>query len=364
MQDLKRQSNRRPAVRRLRTSSVSARKNRSNPIPGLPVKLRKPNTEPAYKNSWLPPYFVENEPAYLRMKIRWLIQKFIGFCGLVFILWLSGGSVWVGQGFFQQPLTKVMIKGNQLLDDVDVLRKSGLRQGQHLSDLKPYRLAARLQTHPIVQKADIRRKFPDEVHLNITEYQPVAVLTISQETNIFSPASLTKTDYVLIGNNQRLLKQLPIDLLHDSPHKNLPLIDGLKVQSITLGSRLDSPVLERGLRFLATFQQMAAAQKIELPKTQLELESLFRIVDWTTQPIHIDISDPLNLKINWPLNIINLQPDSPEPLRTVPLTIQMGSRNFGERLLTFQNIYPALDKQHPRLKSIDLRYKNRVLLVP
>jgi cell division septal protein FtsQ len=343
---------------------MSARKNRSNPIPGLPVKLRKPNAEPAYKNSWLPPYFLENEPAYLRIKIHWLIQKFIGFCGLVFILWLAGGSVWVGQAFFQQPLTKVLIKGNQLLDDVDVLRMSGLRQGQHLSDLEPYRLAARLQTHPIVQKADIRRKFPDEVHLNITEYQPVAVLTISQETNTFSPASLSKTKYVLIGKNQRLLKQLPIDILRDSPHKKLPLIDGLTVQSITLGSRLDSPVLERGLRFLATFQQMAAARKIELPKTQLELENQFRIVDWTTQPIHIDISDPLNLKINWPLNIFNLQPDSPEPLRTVPLTIQMGSRNFGERLLTFQNIYPVLDKQHPRLKSIDLRYKNRVLLVP
>ena len=268
---------------------MSARKNRSNPIPGLPVKLRKPNAEPAYKNSWLPPYFLENEPAYLRIKIHWLIQKFIGFCGLVFILWLAGGSVWVGQAFFQQPLTKVLIKGNQLLDDVDVLRMSGLRQGQHLSDLEPYRLAARLQTHPIVQKADIRRKFPDEVHLNITEYQPVAVLTISQETNTFSPASLSKTKYVLIGKNQRLLKQLPIDILRDSPHKKLPLIDGLTVQSITLGSRLDSPVLERGLRFLETFQQMAAAQKIELPKTQLELESQFRIVDWTTQPIHIDI---------------------------------------------------------------------------
>jgi len=364
MQDLKRQSNRRPAVRRLRTSSTSFRKNRSNPIPGLPVKLRKPKAEPANRNSWLPTYFVENEPAFLRMKIRWLIQKFIGLCGLVFILWLAGGSIWVGQTFFQQPLTKVLIKGNQLLDDVDVLRMSGLRQGQHLSDLEPYRLAERLQTHPIVKKADIRRKFPDEIHLRLTEYQPVAVLKISQENNIFSPASLSKTKYVLIGKNQRLLKQLPIDVLRDSPHKKLPLIDGLTVQSFTLGSRLDSPVLERGLRFLATFQQMTAAQKFKLPKTQLKQESQFRIVDWTTQPIHIDISDPLNLKINWPLNVFNRQPGSPEPLRTVPLTIQMGSRNFGERLLTFQNIYAVLDKQHPGLKSIDLRYKNRVLVVP
>ena len=36
-----------------------------------------------------------------------------------FILWLSGGSIWVGKAFFQQPLKKILIKGNQILDDVD-----------------------------------------------------------------------------------------------------------------------------------------------------------------------------------------------------------------------------------------------------
>mgnify|MGYP000931130181 CR=1 FL=1 len=72
MQDLKRQSNRRPAVRKLRLSSSSVRKNRSNPMPGLPVKLSKPNAEPGYVNSWIPPYFVEDDPAFLQMKIRWL----------------------------------------------------------------------------------------------------------------------------------------------------------------------------------------------------------------------------------------------------------------------------------------------------
>ena len=89
-------------------------------------------------------------------------------------------------------LKKVLIKGNQILDDVDVLRVSRLHQGQRLYDLEPYRLAARLQTHPIVQKADVRRKFPDEIHLNITEYQPFALLAISKQTNVFSIVSPSK----------------------------------------------------------------------------------------------------------------------------------------------------------------------------
>ena len=170
MKDLKRQSNRRPAVRKLGTSSVAVRKNRSKPIPGLSVKLRKPFNEPGFCNSWVPSYFVENEPAVLREKIRWLIQRIFGICGLIFVLLMVGGSLWVGQAFFNQPLKKVYFEGNQLLRDSDVLRTSGLRPGQTLFDLKPYNVAAQLQTHPIVQKADIRIKFPDEIHLIVSEH--------------------------------------------------------------------------------------------------------------------------------------------------------------------------------------------------
>ena len=90
----------------------------------------------------------------------------------------------------------------------------------------------------------------------------------------------------------------------------------------------------------------------------------YRMVDWSSQKIRIDISDPLNLKISWPLKSHELQPGSPEMLRSVPLTIQMGNRNFSERIRTFQNIFPIIDKQNPELQSIDLRYEKRVMLIP
>ncbi|MBC8259249.1 MAG: FtsQ-type POTRA domain-containing protein [SAR324 cluster bacterium] len=364
MQDLKRQSSRRPAVRKLRTTSVSIRKNRSNPIPGIALKLRKPSTDPNNRTSWIPQYFKENEPALLRHKIRWLLEKLIAFCGLVFILWLTGGSIQVGQAYFQKALTKVQINGNQLLSDAEVLRTSGLRPGQRLIDLNPYQLAARLQVHPLVQKADIRRRFPDEIFLFFNEYQPVALLKITQQANVFSPTAITKQNYVLIGKDQRLLKQLSVAELLDSTHKRLPLIKGLTVSEMKLGTRLDSAVLARGIKFLTTFQEMAATQNAEISVTHIESEDQADLVNWPAMPIHIDISDPLNLKLNWPQNYSNLQPSSSQPLRSVPLTIQMGKRDFDKRLKTFQTIYPALYKQHPQLKSIDLRYRNRVMLVP
>ena len=364
MKDLKRQSNRRPAVRKLGTSSVAVRKNRSNPIPGLSVKLLEPFNEPGFCNSWVPSYFVENEPAVLREKTRWLIQRTFGICGLIFILYMAGGSLWVGQAFFNQPLKKVYFEGNQLLKDSDVLKTSGLRPGQRLFDLKPYHIAAKLQTNPIVQKADIRRKFPDEIHLMVSEHRPVAMLKISQDINDLSHGTLQNANYFLIGHDQRLLKQLPLEELRNSSHRSLPLIKGLSFPYTRMGKRLNSSVLERGLKLLSTLQNITMDQITENQEIVTGIKDHYRIVDWSSQKIRIDISDPLNLKISWPLKSPEFQPDSPEMLRSVPLTIQMGNRNFSERIRTFQNIFPKIDKQHPGLQSIDLRYEKRVMLIP
>ncbi len=364
MKDLKRQSNRRPAVRKLGTSSVAVRKNRSKPIPGLSVKLRKPFNEPGFSNSWVPSYFVENEPAALRENICWLIQRILGICGLIFILLMAGGSLWVGKAFFNQPLKKVYFEGNQLLKDSDVLKTSGLRPGQRLFDLKPYHVAAKLQTHPIVKKADIRRKFPDEIHLIVREHRPVALLKYSQKNNYLSHGNLRDTNYFLIGQDQRLLKQLPLEELTNSQHRNLPLIKGLTFSYTRLGKRLNSSVLERGLTLLSTLQKISKDKIPENSEIVTGFKDHYRMTDLSSQKIRIDISDPLNLKISWPLKSPEFQPGSPEMLRSVPLTIQMGNRNFGERIRTFQNIFPVIDKQHPGLQSIDLRYEKRVMLIP
>ncbi len=283
---------------------------------------------------------------------------------MIFIFGLEAGSLWFGQAFFKQPLKKVYFEGNQLLNDSDVLKTSGLRPGQKLLDLNPYNVAAQLQTHPIVQKADIRIKFPDEIHLLVQEHRPVAMLKISKKINDLTNDTLKNTNFFLIGNDQRLLKQLPLEELRNSPHRNLPLIKGITVPYTRLGERLNSSVLERGLVLLSTLQKIPKDQITKNPERLTRFLDHNRMVDWPNQKIRIDVSDPLNLKISWPLKSHQSQPGSTEMLRSVPLTIQMGNRNFSERIRTFQNIFPIIDKQHPEIHSIDLRYEKRVMLKP
>ncbi|GIT04142.1 MAG: hypothetical protein CM1200mP28_14010 [Deltaproteobacteria bacterium] len=83
-----------------------------------------------------------------------------------------------------------------------------------------------MQTHPIVQKADIRRKFPDEIHL-IVGTPAVAMLKISQEINDLSHGTLQNVNYFLIGHDQRLLKQMPLGELVIHLTEASPLFKGL-----------------------------------------------------------------------------------------------------------------------------------------
>ena len=362
MQDLKRQSNRRPVVRKIRSSPTTVRKNRSNPIPGLSIKLRKANSEPGFSNFWFPSYFIKNEPAFLRKKIKSSFNKLIGTIGLVFFLWIFGGSLWIGKGFFDSPLKKVFLDGEKLLNEAEILKISRLRPGQLLPDLDPYMIAKNLQNHPVIQRADIRLRFPNEIHLFIYEHIPIAIIEVLGTHSLKETYSTMKNNYFLIADHQHLIKRIPVEQILNSVYSELPFISGLKKNSLQMGTSLNSPILERGLGFLKIFDKISIRSK-EI-ESQNFLENQKKIVNMSYKNIHIDVSDPLNLKISWPNNTSRFKKDSFTKQQDLALTVQMGSRKFSERLRTFQSIYPILYKQHPKLKSVDLRYKNRVMLVP
>ena len=153
---------------------------------------------------------------------------------------------------------------------------------------------------------------------------------------------------------------MSINQIQNANYDKLPLISGLKTKSLKMGFCLNSPVLERGLGFLEILNKIT----INLEKTETEnlYDNQYKLVNFNSNNIHIDVSDPLNLKIRWPANTSTFKKGPTKLFHKFPLTIQMGSRNFDKRLTTLQNIYPVLYKQHPGLKSIDLRYKNRVML--
>ena len=95
-----------------------------------------------------------------------------------------------------------------------------------------------------------------------------------------------------------------------------------------LGLRLNSSVLERGIILLSTLQNITMDQIPENPEIVNGFKDHYRMVDWSSQKIRIDISDPLNLKLSWPLKSPKFQLGLSEMPRSVTLTIQMGNKNL------------------------------------
>ena len=153
-----------------------------------------------------------------------------------------------------------------------------------------------------------------------------------------------------------------IDQIRRANLDKLPIISGLEVKSLMMGSSLNSSVLERGLGFLKIFNKFAFQSRKEEKENFFQYQNT--LTDMNSKKIHIDVSDPLNLKISWPLIDSGLRKNTPKDFQNLAFTIQMGSRNFDQRLRTFQNIFPIISSQHPELKSIDLRYKNKIMLIP
>ena len=89
----------------------------------------------------------------------------------------------------------------------------------------------------------------------------------------------------------------------------------------------------------------------------------------STKGLVLDLTDPLNLMMRWRFSAEEsgkemVQKDkSLKPLSS-PVLVQLGRDQYAERLKKLEELLPGLIKEHPEIKSIDLRYPDRVTLVP
>ncbi len=361
MQDLKRHAHRRPAPRKHRSSSVSIRN-----IRGKTVILTQsnPGKRPA-KNRRKPLlWFLSGDSSASGIPpwSLWRLSQLLFTLSVpVFMLWLGGGMVHHGRTFFQTQLREVRISGNRLLQEEEVLRISGLRPGMSLEELDSFATASMLQQHPVIDRADVRRIFPDRVHLMLLEHAPAALIE-QPTTNSKSPAG-----YWLITREKLVLKSVTEQEARAPLLRDQPRIRGLPDNGIKPGWKWQSLALERGLRFLDTVrsgQQRTVASAQGIQSASEEVPNGIQL----TKGLVINLFDPLNLNIRMRFPAASMtttqDPSSSEIDKEHSVLVHIGHRNFAERLRTLEKIVPELLMSHPRMKSIDLRYPDRVTLVP
>ena len=103
MQDWKQHSSRRSPYRRKRSSSISVRKDRGSTFIQAKSSILKDRPRRKLISFFRNPFKEHPEPELLRLKLRNGIRKVFGMLILSGMLWLSGGTAYLGWSYFQQP---------------------------------------------------------------------------------------------------------------------------------------------------------------------------------------------------------------------------------------------------------------------
>ena len=315
MQDLKEHTNRRTPRHPKSRARLNVRGGGSAVVTG-PAKRRTPVVSPLTKAFWTR-LFATDDPVEFRHLLRGLVLTLSSTLVLGAVGWLAWGTALVAIPYYQQPLKDIRIHGLNRLTKQELLAGAGLKPGEALLDINPYELATRLRAHPLVREVDLRRQFPQRLHLSIQEHQPVARLQVGGEV-------------FLVDSEQRILQRLSSErfLAEDA---RLLLVTGLRTQALQPGMQLHSPVLAQGLEILQELQAM--------PQD-------------TRTALRVDVSEPQNLKL-----VVSVEGSRK------PLEVQLGGLGFASRVEQFRKLYPSLLGTLKKPQMVDLRHPDRVSLL-
>ena len=132
---------------------------------------------------------------------RWLTWRYV--LAAVVALVLVIGSVWLV--FFSTTLSVqgVQVEGTQTLTEEKVREVADVPTGGPLATVDLDRIAYRVRSLAVVKTAEVTRKWPHDVLIEIVERQPVAVVEIGGELHSLDEEG------VVFGSYRRAPKGLP-----------------------------------------------------------------------------------------------------------------------------------------------------------
>ncbi|HTK87948.1 MAG TPA: FtsQ-type POTRA domain-containing protein [Nitrospiraceae bacterium] len=167
---------------------------------------------------------------------RWRWIRPVG--KLVLGLILAGVAVWAGILGYQTAapmvttwltVKDVMVSGHNQVPRAEVLDYLKLAPHATLLSVNPRHLAMRLEAHPWIKRADVKRVLPNALHVYIVERQAAAVLRSSAMT-------------LLLDEEGH-----PLSVLSESTEPGLPILVGLNAKRLMSGERELIKVAQRGV---------------------------------------------------------------------------------------------------------------------
>jgi cell division protein FtsQ len=214
--------------------------------------------------------------------------------------------------FCIKDINNIEIDGARRLSRSLLLEQSKLTSGASLLAIRPGQVERALLTHPWIAKAEVSRKWPNNLHLTIQERDPVALVQFGEE--------------LLYMDRQGMIFK---PLSPGDPH-NFPVITGLTPEQFRHAPG-DLPEV-----VAHTFQLMDVLKTTPAP---LNLENI--------SEIHVDLERGFTLYANG-----------------VGVALDLGLKDYPEKLQKFGQLWPVLVQKglFTKVGRINLNYPRRALV--
>lgn len=205
-------------------------------------------------------------------------------------------------------IEKLQVSGARRLKRDEVVALSTLKQGDSMLKVDLRTVADHVKKNPWVEKVSVKRYFPHTVSLEITEWEPAAIINMAYL-------------YYLDGTGE-IFK-----LLNRGDNLDYPVITGITEEDLAKDPAGCKEMLKQALEL----------------SSQLKRGSVFKLQD--ISEIHVDKG--------YGLTLFTAQGGVP---------VKLGNGGFAEKLARFSRIYKDLSAQLPSLEYIDLNYNDKIVV--
>lgn len=204
----------------------------------------------------------------------------------------------------------VSVNGSKNLSEEEIKKLSDV-EGKNFLTLSLEESALRLVKNSWIRGVDVRRKFPNKISIAVEERLPFARVKLNN-------LSLIDEEGVILSVNSETVK------------KELPLISGVNGNiSLKEGDKISSPNLKAGIETLKEIQS----------------KQLFPVSDVSA----VNVNDPFNPVLT---------------VKNYPGQIYLGIGNLDEKIKNLRAFSSNKKEVFPLVSYIDLRFKNRVIVMP
>ena len=212
---------------------------------------------------------------------------------------------------FYLPFFKVnsiAVVGNKYISTDDICRIAGIYKGQHLLEVETAASSKTLVKDLRIEKASVRRVFPNGIFIEVEERRPVANIACE-----YGYLDLDRQGMVLNAYRKKHFQ-------------TIPFLEGIKIQNLYIGDHVKDPMVLDTLKYLSEISENALSGL-----TEVNLRDPSHVIAYTTNAVEVRIGELKDLE-----NKAKLTQDFLEELRVTKHQMEYIDLSFSKPFVRFR----------------------------